>query len=49
MGAWEGGGPQEEEGGDERRSKIGLNRGRMVFLLTTRGRGREAGPLLVII
>lgn len=41
MGAQEGGdgGPREGEGGEERRSKSGLNRGRMVFLLTSRGRG----------
>lgn len=47
MGAREGGeggegGPREEEGGEERRSKSGLNRGRMAFLLTTGGEG-EAG------
>lgn len=43
MGAWAGGdgGPQEKERGEERRSKSGLNRGRMVFLLTTRRRGAD--------
>lgn len=51
MGAQEGGArdPREEEGGDERRSRSGLNRGRMAFRLTTTGKGGRVRPLLVII
>lgn len=55
IGAWVGvmgggrGGPQEEEGGKERRSKCGLNRGRMLSLFFDNQEEGDLGKILVII